>query len=408
MIKKILNDLFSACSKLVSFLYHSALNKVCSFLPVNNEIILESHPDLACNTWALFQYMLRKGLNEKLKLTWMVGDVLKHAKRFKDINNVSFIEIEPHSRLGKFKKYVRCYRARCIITSNRIVSKKNVGAKQLNIYLNHATPIKSVKEIYSKAGFDCDYLVSQGPLFTDMLMDQYNLKKEQVLCLGFPRNDILFSGVKSIDRVYSDIKSFKKVIIWAPTFREHKNKMRVDVDSHFPLGIPIVYQQTDVLQLNEFLIQNNVLIIIKPHPAQDLTVLKDFKATNIRFLYNEDLERNDIQTNELLSQTNALITDYSSIYWDYLLVDKPIGITLDDYEQYKAQHGFTFKEPLKWLVGKRIYNLNDLLIFVENVCKNIDPMKKRREELKEKTQIEPANESTKRVYDFIISKLKID
>ena len=53
---------------------HSLLNFVCFFLPMNNEILLESHPDLTCNTWPLFRLMIKEKLYERIKITWLVND----------------------------------------------------------------------------------------------------------------------------------------------------------------------------------------------------------------------------------------------------------------------------------------------------------------------------------------------
>ena len=388
-------------------IFHSLLNFACFFLPMNNEILLESHPDLTCNTWPLFQLMLKEKLNERIKITWLVNDPKQHEQKYSDLKNVSFIEIRPKGFFKRIKKYIRCNRAKCIITSNRFISKELVGRKQLNIYLDHGSPLKDCKALFANANFSCDYYISQGPLFTEVIMDQYNLKKSQVVCLGLPRNDELFSNKKSNNLLFDDMDSFNKTIIWVPTFREHMDKKRIDVDSHFPLGIPILYLKNDVEKLNEFLLKKRILLIIKPHPAQDISVLKDFNVSNIRFLYNSDLEKCNIQTNELLAQTDAMISDYSSIYWDYLLLNRPIGITLDDYEQYKTQFGFAFEKPLDVLVGEYIYNYDDLQSFIDRVSKNIDVMKKQRETIKRKAQVEPDYESAKRVYDFIIKKLGV-
>lgn len=384
---------------------HKLLNFICALLPMNNEIILESHPDLTCNTWPLFQFMLKKKLNKKIRITWLVNNPEQYEKIYNNLFNISFIEIKPKGFIKRLKKYIRCNRARCIITSNRHVSKNKVGKDQVNIYLDHGSPLKDCKAIFKSINFSCDYYISQGPLFVETIMEQYDLNKTQVVCLGLPRNDELFTNKNSIEILYDDINDFNKIIIWVPTFREHKNKKRVDVDSHFPFGIPILYTENEIWQLNDYLLKRNVLLIIKPHPAQDLSVLKDFNSSNIRFLYNSDLEKYDIQTNELLAQTDAMISDYSSIYWDYLLLERPIGITLDDYEQYKEQFGFAFENPLDVLVGEFIYNTHDLITFIEQVIQNKDVNKEKRKVLLKKAQIEPVNESTKRVYEFVVKKL---
>ena len=211
MLGKLLYNVFGEEKyRFIWQLIYSAGNFLCSFLPMNNEILLESHPDLTCNTWSLFQFMIKDKLNEKIKITWLVNNPKQHEKRYSGLKNVSFIEIKPLGVVKRIKKYVRCNRARCIITSNRFVSKCQVGKEQLNIYLDHGSPLKDCKEIFAKANFSCDYYISQGPLFTEVIMDQYNLKESQIVCLGLPRNDELFSNKKSINLLFDDISSFNK------------------------------------------------------------------------------------------------------------------------------------------------------------------------------------------------------
>ena len=50
---------------------------------------------------------------------------------------------------------------------------------------------------------------------------------------------------------------------------------------------------------------------------------------------DEYLKEKEIKLNQILSATDALITDYSSIYYDYLLTDKPIGLTINDIDEFK-------------------------------------------------------------------------
>ena len=98
-------------------------NFFCSLLPFHNEILLESHPDLTCNTWPLFQYMIKEKLNEKIKITWLVNKPEIYKEKYCDLKNVTFIEISPKGFFSRIKKYIRCNRAKCIIASNRFVSK---------------------------------------------------------------------------------------------------------------------------------------------------------------------------------------------------------------------------------------------------------------------------------------------
>ena len=70
--------------------------------------------------------------------------------------------------------------------------------------------------------------------------------------------------------------------------------------------------------------------------------------------------------------TNILITDYSSVSNDYLLLDKPIIYTLDDYEKYRESRGFKIDDPIKYYIGHHAYNPSDLQKSIIDIIHNGD------------------------------------
>jgi CDP-glycerol glycerophosphotransferase (TagB/SpsB family) len=73
--------------------------------------------------------------------------------------------------------------------------------------------------------------------------------------------------------------------------------------------------------------------------------------------------------------------DYSSIYYDYLLLDKQIGITLDDFEEYSKTNGFPFQNVLDVLKGEYMYSIEDLLRFITQVSNGEDCHREERKEI---------------------------
>lgn len=404
MLKKILKNRLSdkKREKLSNAKYFIA-NFICDFFPMNDEIILESYPDLTCNTYELYRYMIKMKLNEKVKIVWLV-DNKNDYKNFKT-NNVFFMNINPNNLIERVQNYYKCNRAIVLITSNRHYGRQKTSKKQVNIYLDHGSHLKKLSDKTGRKIISCDYLICQSSFFMPYHLSQYVIEKEKIIITGLPRNDQLFFKNNSLYKLYKDRSLFEKIILWVPTFRSHMNGNRIDCVSDFPLGIPILYSIDDTTQVNKCLIENNTLLIIKPHPSQNLDIIKDLNYSNIRFLYNTDLINESIQLNELLEQMDGMITDYSSIYYDFLLLDRPIGITLDDYEKYKEQKGFVFEQPLEILKGEYIYNCKDLLSFITNLKNNIDKSYEERKLIKYKINDFIDNNSSKRVYDFMISKI---
>lgn len=145
----------------------------------------------------------------------------------------------------------------------------------MNIYLDHGSQLKSMKgKDGKKAPLSCDYLISQSSFFVKYHLDEYTIKTEQIVCTGLPRDDQFFRKYNSLSKLVTNVDSYHKVIIWAPTSRAHKNGYRIDCHSKSAYGLPILRNSLDILQLKSVLEKENILLIIKPHPAQDMTKLK--------------------------------------------------------------------------------------------------------------------------------------
>lgn len=372
-------------------------NILCSVFPMKDCIVFESHPDYTCNSFELFKYFLKKKANENFKIIWLTE---RKDNPYKDYKNVETLDINPKTIKGIIKKYYICNRAKILIASNRHVSKYCVSKKQLNMYLSHGSAIKHV----SFAGFNCSYINIQSDFFREYTKDIFGVKDNQILCLGFPRNDQLFQKDR-VDKknILKNIDSFDKVIIWLPTFRVHKKNKESNSDFKFPMGIPLAYTQNDLIQLNDFLKENNTLLIIKAHPAQDIDSFLKGDLSNIKNITNDYLCKKGIQTNELLSITDALITDYSGVYFDYLLLDKPVAFTLDDFDQYDSKRGFIFNDPFEIMKGYHVKNLDELFLFIKDVRNNKNKYYEEQHKMKLLTNKYQDSKSSERVYNFVKS-----
>lgn len=110
-------------------------NGICALFPMNDEIIFESQPDFTCNTYELYRYMAKQGLQRRYKLSWLVEKI--DACRDRQDLHGDLIESRPKSLIEKIKKYFRCNRAKVFIGCNMHVKHWRTGGKQVNVYLNH-------------------------------------------------------------------------------------------------------------------------------------------------------------------------------------------------------------------------------------------------------------------------------
>lgn len=346
------------------------IKKVLGFfmeiIPLKNKIVFESNPDMADNTYAFFRELVAQGYNKKYKCIWLVKDVKINQNKYK-YDNVYFQEHKPRNIIGLLRRIWLLYTAKYLISSHSYVQRKR--KKQVVIALGHGIPIKSVKK-YFMVGKDCDFALCPSARLIDSFCKEFKLEKEHLFICGYPRNDMLFVKNEKLDKLIN--LDGKKVIMWLPTFRKHCDKTRTDSEFDFPLGIPIIYSEEELRYFNEVLIENNVLLLLKPHPAQDTSVIKMQNLSNFIIITDEMFNSVDAQLYEILACTDALITDYSSVYCDYLLLDKPIAITLDDCEEYSEKNGFAYENIKEILCGNQVYNIAQLRDFVLELSDGID------------------------------------
>ena len=155
----------------------------------------------------------------------------------------------------------------------------------------------------------------------------FDLKPENISITGSSRNDLILSENKSESLSASFIA--KKICLYAPTWREYG-----DTSTFFP------WEKYDLNVLEEFLKSENMVLLLRGH-RQEL----NHKKEEITFIDGSDwifFAENDEfpDVNKILAHTDILITDYSSIYLDFVLLDKPIIFIPYDLEKYKSYRGF--------------------------------------------------------------------
>jgi len=376
----------------------SMARAVMRLFPLRNTIVFESSPPFGCNTYPVYKCMERRGFFKTYKAIWLVSnyDPEKHGvgERVRCIP----------SRFGGISD--RLYRlfvkatAKCFISCNETLSKQQPG--QLSVFLGHGSKIKKTRGSY-EVGDRVDFALCQADFFYDVMAYEYNIPRDRLICLGYPRCDALFSGGAALAKLFPDLDG-ERVIAWLPTWRQHKNKNSGVTATH-ETGIPLISSAERIRELNETLKALGVHVILKPHPAQDLSFMKASSLDNFHLINDETLAEAGIQLYELLGETEALITDYSSVIFDYLLCDKPIGLTLDDYEIYKNERGFAYDVSEIFEAGEHLPEMEQLAEFIQNVADGRDSKREKRRAIRDLTNKYQDDGATERVVDFIEKEL---
>lgn len=329
--------------------------------PLKNIIVIESHNDFDNNGGAFYDYLIKNNYNDKYLIIWLLKNKLK---RELPKNVKAYPIFSPSIR----KNYYICV-AKYFTSDCEVVGKIRNG--QESYYLSHGT--FSLKNSSGKIDIPekVDYILIPSKFTEEIQKNQYRPKKgTKMISLGFPIHDKILQDCNSqLNKIINENK-YKKKIIWMPTFRKGGGFRRNDSNIEFPLGIPLITNQEEYVELDNLLQKENILLIIKFHPMQDEDTIKIKESNNIKLITNDVMKKYNIDTYELIKETDALISDYSSIAYDYLMLNKPLAYIFSDLEEYK--NGLITKEPKKFIAGPIIMNCLDMKQFILEVSNNID------------------------------------
>lgn len=207
-----------------------------------------------------------------------------------------------------------------------------------------------------------DYVVTASEYQTNMFMPAFRIGKERCIECSYPRNSILVASEETrkafIDRYEShetielveQLKQYNRVYIYMPTWRDSQKEI-------FTEGI-------DLVAVNQVLAARNEMLILKPHANTKLDAIDDF--SNVMLFQS----RADIYP--ILPYTNCLITDYSSIIYDYVLMEgKSVILYVYDYKDYVGIRDFFYPFDEN-VVGQRAETKEELLNIFKQGPKKLD------------------------------------
>ena len=357
-------------------LYYEKLNyitkKIFNFFSCKNIVVFESKIDYTDNCRALSEY-LEKHMVDKYQIVWIMKEPQKYKKCQK--NKKIFINRFHLSTIEIIKLNYYISRAQFIFFTHPGWLHEWKSEQKI-INLGHGNPFKKAEPLTHVA--DC--VLASGEDGIKYRKMEYK-DDMRVVVLGPPRNDWLFEKNFEVMKIYADGKDYQKIIICLPTYKQYEadagklKKTKYDSRELNEFCLNTIQDSAELTELNQFLKKKNVLLLCKNHYLQKS--LKKENLTNIKYIDNKLLQKNGHDIYQLLAISDALITDFSSIYMDYLLLDRPIAFFCNSVCEYTR--GFALEHPEKYMPGMKIYDNEDLKIFISSVIDNFDHYKKERE-----------------------------
>lgn len=220
---------------------------------------------------------------------------------------------------------------------------KKFGLEDISVKTRSKSAIKRFKKVYNRF----HYVVVGSDKMTDIFCKSFGLTEDRILHTGIPRTDLFFDrekGKKIKKMIFDDypILQNKKVILYAPTFRDGQ----MNSDSS-PLDIKKMH--------NAF--KDEYVLIMKTHPLVKNNMKLQFPDFVIDLSHYKNI-------NELLLITDILISDYSSIPFEYCLLEKPMIFYPYDLEEYQDTRGI-WEEYHQMVAGPIVKNTEEIIDIIQ-------------------------------------------
>lgn len=327
-------------------------------------VLLEafSGSGMLCNPEAIFRYLIAADDLRHLRFIWVLADdeSIKEARRTHDDPRVSYVRVNSHG-------YYRALATAEYLVNNATFPPQ-FSKRPGQIYLNtwHGTPLKKMGYHAPEGGplarnvirnfLQTDYLLSGSEFMTDTVyLDGYklvNVYRGEFIEEGFPRIDHQFGTPASRHQTLESLREAgveprgRKVILYAPTWRGS------------------FYAPTNETSRLARLVKR---LEAELDPEDYCVLLKVHQLVYDQALASPDLAGklvpNEIPTNAVLDITDVLVTDYSSIFVDFLVSGRPVVFYATDQEDYKDSRGL-YMSPEE-LPGPICRDVADLVGLVE-------------------------------------------
>lgn len=321
---------------------------------------------------AIYKYMLNNEKYKDYKFIWAFSDTEKH--KFMEKNKNTYVVkskgIEYYKALGKSKYWFFNYKIYDFIfpKKDQIFTQCWHGTplKRLGCDLQHfdnaMNTLEDMKKRYKKETQKFSYFLSPSEFCTEKFRSIWNMKEvgkeDCILELGYPRNDFLYNytqdDLKDIKEKLGISDINKKIILYAPTYRDNQHTS----------GLGYTYKTEVDFDKLEKELNSDYIILFRAH----WLVANEFNFEKYKgFIY--DVSNYD-DINELYIVSDLLVTDYSSVFFDYANLKRPIIFYMYDLEAYRDDIRGFYLDIDKELPGAILRDEASLISEIKNTNNN--------------------------------------
>ena len=396
---------------MIETLKSGLVNLLNKFIPKNQHLILfDSLPDFADNSKAFYEYLQTTNPYPNLRPVWVTSD----NQLLEKLSSNGIKSYDKHS----FRGFYQFFRSKYIFTTNNTFLELK-SSRQVLVNLWHGMPLKTMgyaedskNPLLPHRSNDDNYaLISTSNLMKNVLSSCFYIDARKVHVTGQPRNDKIFSKEKSMENLSliinndqlkdKELKDYQKIVLFTPTWRNWEGK--VDGKSNPDL---MNLDDYDDKRFTEFIDENKTLFLVKLHPFEEAEysqILND--KDDMVLITSNMLQDNLLDLYDILGAVDILITDYSSIYFDFLLLNKPILFIPTDLEEYEKSRGFLFDPYDFWAPGPKALKFTDFLDELKKCIGDEDYYRNERKMVNDILNKYQDSKSSERLYNLVFADL---
>jgi len=358
-------------------------------VPKNNKrVIFITNPDFTGNGMAFYEFLYKN--HKEYELIWFLKEDM-HGNGLSD--GVRYVK---QKSLRAICLYVR---SKYIITThNEMIGIKS--KKQIYLSLWHGMPLKKIGYLAdSEAGnmeaFPAERIAT-SEIMRAIIASSFKEDASKVHVLGQPRNDYLFNNINILEPKSGNHKK----ILYMPTFRKNTNNddfsdgEGIDDNNFFRV------KDFHLESLKQYLEKNNIVLYLKFHPFEEKLLPESIESDNIKVITSAYCKSKNIDVNSILAEIDLLITDYSSVYFDYLILNRPIVFLIPDLEEYSALRGGYTLEPVEyWMPGRKVLKQSEVIQELDHLLKSEDEFSLKRKEINSLINRYSDGKNCQRLYD---------
>lgn len=272
---------------------------------------------------------------------------------------------------------------------------------QCVVNLWHGMPLKRVWGGL-KGSFipPCQWLLSTSPKFSTVQAETSGFAVERIPSSGLPRNDLLFSHSEAARKFAVKAKQgAQKVLLFLPTYRQSKVGFATSDgrESDSVLGMT----QPEIERFRSMLAATQTRVLVKPHPMSVHYGQSDCTDEWIWIVSDAWIHAQEVTLYEVLGQCDALITDISSVYVDYLVLNRPVFFYFPDLAEYRKTRTFQLEPIEDWLGGALCTTVPQLVEELETFASGIDRHAAKRRDVKPVLNAQATPDATSRLFALV-------